>query len=181
MENFIKILLSTVIAESEGIGFNLDIFETGLINIVLLIAIVIYAGKDFLTETLEERKTTIVNSIQEGENRLTEAQRRLDEAQKQLNQADIVINQIKADTIKTKTVLFESAAYEAEQDLTARFNRALTAFKTKDSQVRLEIRQKLVTLILTRLVEQLIRLFALKKKGPELLNRIIKGINGDFI
>lgn len=181
MENFIKFLLSTVIAESEGIGFNFDIFETGLINIVLLIGIVIYAGKDFLTETLEERKTTIVNSITDGENRLTEAQRRLDEAQKQLNQADIVISQIEADTIKTKTVLLESSAYESEQDLSIRFNRALAAFKTKERQIFLEIKQEIIFLVLKRTVARVQEIFGSGKKAADLVNDTINKLEGDLL
>ena len=37
MENFDQIF--TLLAENEGIGLNLDILETGVINIIALIAI----------------------------------------------------------------------------------------------------------------------------------------------
>ena len=40
MENFDQIF--TLVAEHEGIGLNLDILETGLINILILIAILVY-------------------------------------------------------------------------------------------------------------------------------------------
>jgi F-type H+-transporting ATPase subunit b len=58
MENFDQIF--TLLAEEEGIGLNLDILETGLLNILALVGILIFAGKDFLGSVLEERKTTIV-------------------------------------------------------------------------------------------------------------------------
>jgi hypothetical protein len=46
MENFDQIF--TLVAEHEGIGLNLDIFETGLINVLILIDILVYTFKDFL-------------------------------------------------------------------------------------------------------------------------------------
>ena len=54
MENFDQIF--TLLAEHEGIGLNTDILETGLINILGLLAILIYTGRDFLGSLLEERK-----------------------------------------------------------------------------------------------------------------------------
>jgi len=46
MENFDQIF--TLLAEHEGIGLNLDILETGLINIIALVAILFFTGRDFL-------------------------------------------------------------------------------------------------------------------------------------
>jgi F-type H+-transporting ATPase subunit b len=100
MENFDQIF--TLLAEHEGIGLNLDILETGLLNIIAVIAILFFTGRDFLGSLLEERKTTIVKSVQDAEDRLNEAQKRVDEAQKQLNQANLVISEIKNETIATK-------------------------------------------------------------------------------
>ena len=100
MENFNQIF--TLLAEEEGIGLNLDILETGLLNILALLAILIYTGRDFLGSLLEERKTTIVKSVQDAEDRLNEAQKRLTEAEKQLSQANLVISEIKNETDSNK-------------------------------------------------------------------------------
>jgi F-type H+-transporting ATPase subunit b len=80
MENFNQIF--TLIAENKGISLNSDILETGVINIALLVGILVYTGKDFLGSLLEERKTIIVKSVQDAEDRLNEAQNRLSEAKK---------------------------------------------------------------------------------------------------
>ena len=93
MENFNQIF--TLLTENGDIGLNLDILETGVLNITALVAILIYAGKDFLGSILKERRSTIVTSIQDAEDRLNEANRRLSEAQKQLSQAHIVISEIR--------------------------------------------------------------------------------------
>jgi len=96
MENFDQIKLFP------GIGLNLDILETGVLNIIALLAILFYTGKDFLGSILEERRVTIVKSIENGEERLAEAQSRLIEAKKQLEQVNIIINEIKNETASTK-------------------------------------------------------------------------------
>ena len=99
MENFDQIF--TLLAKNEGIGLNLDILETGLLNILALVGILVYVGRDFIGSLLEERKTTIVKGVQDAEDRLNEAKKRLSEAEKQLNQANIVISEIKNETIQT--------------------------------------------------------------------------------
>ena len=119
MENFNQIF--TLIAENKGISLNSDILETGVINIALLVGILVYTGKDFLGSLLEERKTIIVKSVQDAEDRLNEAQNRLSEAKKQLNQASVVISEIKNETIATKRALLQSDAFEAKKDLKTRF------------------------------------------------------------
>ena len=143
MENFDQIF--TLLAEHEGIGLNLDILETGLLNILALLAILIYTGRDFLGSLLEERKTTIVKGVQDAEDRLNEAQKRLSDAEKQLNQANIVISEIKNETIATKKVLLESDAFEAKKDLKIRFERALATFRSKERQIFLEIKQQIIS------------------------------------
>jgi len=143
MENFNQIF--TLIAEEErGFGLNLDIFETNLLNILALLAILINTGRDFLGSLLEERKTTIVKSVQDAEDRLNEAQKRLNEAEKLLSQVNLVISEIKNETIATKKVLLESDAFEAKRELKIRFERALAAFRSKERLIFLEIKQQII-------------------------------------
>ena len=108
MENFNQIF--TLVAKSEGIGLNLDILETGLINVLTLVGILVYTGKDFLGSLLEERKTNIVQGVQDAEDRLNEANRRLDESQKQLSQYTVVTTEMQSRTIDSILVLFEADA-----------------------------------------------------------------------
>jgi F-type H+-transporting ATPase subunit b len=132
MENFDQIF--TLLAEHEGIGLNTDILETGLLNIIALLGILIFTGRDFLGSLLEERKTTIVQGVQDAEDRLNEAQKRLDEAKKQLDQANLVISEIQNETLTTKKMLLESDAFAAKKDLKIRFERALAAFRSKENK-----------------------------------------------
>jgi len=179
MENFDQIF--TLLAEHEGIGLNLDILETGLLNIIALIAILFFTGRDFLGSLLEERKTTIVKSVQDAEDRLNEAQKRLDEAQKQLNQANLVISEIKNETIATKKVLLESDAFEAKKDLKIRFERALATFRSKERLIFLEIKQQIISLVLKRTVVRAQETFAPKERATALINDTINKLEGDLL
>ncbi len=179
MENFDQIF--TLLAESEGIGLNPDILETGLLNILALVAILIYAGRDFLGSSLEERKTTIVKGVQDAEDRLNEAQKRLGEAQKQLNQANLVISEIKNETIATKKILLESEAYAAKKDLKIRFERALATFRSKERQIFLEIKQQIISLVLKRTVIRAQEAFGPKERASALINDTINKLEGDLL
>jgi F-type H+-transporting ATPase subunit b len=150
MENFN--LIFTLVAEHEGIGLNLDILETGLINILALIAILVYTGRDFLGSLLEERKTDIVQGVQDAEDRLNEANRRLSEAQKQLSQANVVITEIKNETIAAKKVLLEYDASQSKKDLVTSFSRALATFRAKERQIFLAVKEQIILLVLKRTV-----------------------------
>jgi len=161
MENFNQIF--TLIAEHEGFGLNLDILETGLINILCVIGILVYAGRDFLGSLLEERKTNIVKSVQDAEDRLNEANRRLSEAQKQLSQANVVISEIKNETIAAKKVLLQSDSDQAKKDLATRFSRALATFRSKERQVFLEVKQQIILLVLKRTLMRAQETFAKKR------------------
>ena len=179
MENFDQIF--TLLAEDEGIGLNLDILDTGLLNILALLAILIYTGRDFLGSLLEERRTIIVKGVQDAEDRLNEAQTRLSEAEKQLNQANLVINEIKNETIATKKVLLESDAFEAKKDLKIRFERALATFRSKERQIFLEIKQQIISLVLKRTVTRAQEAFEPKERAIALINDTINKLEGDLV
>jgi F-type H+-transporting ATPase subunit b len=179
MENFDQIF--TLLAEEEGIRLNTDILETGLLNILALVGILIYAGKDFLGSILDERKTTIVKGVQDAENRLNEAKKRLSEAEKQLNQANLVINEIKNETIATKKLLLEADAYEAKKDLKIRFDRALATFRSKERQIFLEIKEQIISLVLKRTVIRAQEAFGPKERATALITDTINKLEGDLL
>ena len=178
MENFDQIF--TLLA-NEGISLNTDILETGLINILALLAILIYTGRDFLGSLLEERRTTIVKGVQDAEDRLSEAQKRLAEAQKQLNQANLVISEIKNETVTTKKLLLESDAFQAKKDLTVRFERALATFRSKERQIFVEIKQQITSLVLQRTVSRVQETFKSKERATALINETINKLEGDLL
>jgi F-type H+-transporting ATPase subunit b len=178
MENFDQIF--TLLA-NEGISLNTDILETGVINILALLGILVYTGRDFLGSLLEERRTTIIRGVQDAEDRLNEAQKRLVESKKQLNQANIVINEIKNETITTKKALLESDAFQAKKDLTIRFDRALASFRSKERQIFVEIKQQIISLVLQRTLDRVHKTFKSNERSSTLINDTIAKLKGDLL
>ena len=181
MENFDQIF--TLLAEHEGIGLNLDILETGLLNIIALVGILIFTGRDFLGSLLEERKTTIVKSVQDAEDRLNEAEKRLNEAKKQLSQANLVISEIKSETIATKKILLESEAFNTKKELKIRFDRALATFRAKERQIFLEVKNQIISLVLKQTVIRAQKQFqfSASNRGATLINETINKLEGDLL
>lgn len=179
MENFNRIF--TLIAENESITLNLDILETGIINIIALLGILIYVGRDFLGSALEQRKNDIVKGVEDAEERLNEANKRLNEAQKQLNQTNVIIEEIKNETISTKKVLLESDTLQYKKDLTIRFNRALATFRYKERQIFLEIKQQIIVLVLKRALNRAQQTFGPKDRATALISETISKIEGDLL
>jgi F-type H+-transporting ATPase subunit b len=179
MENFDQIF--TLLAKQDSIGFNPNILETGLINILALVSILIYTGKDFLGSLLEERKATILKSVQDAENRLNEAQTRLKEAEKQLSQANLVIREIKNETLATKKILLDSDSYEAKKDLKIRFERALATYRSRERKIFLEIKQQIILIVLNRTVTRARETFGAKERATALINDTINKLEGDLL
>ena len=179
MENFDQIF--TLLAESEGISINLDILETGLINIIALVGILIYVGRDFLGSSLEARKSDIVTGVQDAEERLNEANKRLTEAQKQLTQANVVIAEIRSETIATKKALLDSDASQSQAELKTRFSRALATSRTKERQIFVEVKQQIITLVLKRTATRAQEAFAPKDRASALINETITKLEGDLL
>jgi len=178
MENFDQIF--TLLAVTDGITLNLDILETGVLNIIALIVILTYVIGSFLTSTLEKRKSDIVTGIQDAEERLSEANRRLSEAQKQLVQTNVLINEIKNETITTKKTLLQSEISQSKKDLTTRFNRALVSLRTKETQVFLEIKQQIILLVLKRIVIRAQQTFQVRRRAVVFINQTINKLEGDL-
>jgi F0F1-type ATP synthase membrane subunit b/b' len=179
MENFNQIF--TLLAHEEGISLNLDILETGVINITAVVVILISVGRDFLGSILEKRQQEITRSIQDAEEKLNEANKRLSDAEKQLTQAYIIIDEIKNETIATKKVLLQSDAYQSKKDLINRFSRALATLRTKERQIFLEIKQQIIILVLKRTVAQAQQIFGTKKRAAALINETINKLEGELL
>lgn len=152
MENFNQ--LFTLIAEENSIGFTFDLFESGIINIICLVGILIYAGRDFLGSSLKERQDEIIESVQNAEERLTEANTRLSEAQKQLTQAQVIISEIRKETTNTKKLLLDADSDQANKELATRFSRALATLQSREQQVFNEVKQQIVSLALKNVLNK---------------------------
>jgi len=82
-----------------GFGINTNIFETNIINLAVVIAVVVSFVGSNLTALLEDRRKTIVNNLQEANQRAIEAQEKLNQAKAQLDSAKKKAQEIREEGI----------------------------------------------------------------------------------
>lgn len=179
MEIFNKIFTS--LSELSDITLNTNIFETGLINIILVIAILFSTGKPFISSLLQERKVTIINDVENSEKQLLAAEKRLTQVQQQLNQASIVIETIKSETLKTKTILLQTEIVQSKNELKNRFEKALTNFNSKEQEIFLNVKQQIILLILQRTLIRAKNSFLNEERAMRMINDTINKLEGDLI
>jgi F-type H+-transporting ATPase subunit b len=86
-----------------GFGFNTNLFETNIINLAAVVGIVVsFVGKN-LSSLLEDRKTTIVQNLQEANQRAIDAQEKLNTARAQLEIAKKKAQEIREEGILRAT------------------------------------------------------------------------------
>lgn len=74
MGNFYQIFI--VLAEHENISLNTDILETGVLNIIALIVLVITSLQKDLTTQIEERNEIIKTEVENAENNYKNARKK---------------------------------------------------------------------------------------------------------
>lgn len=150
MRSFIDFLPVLI---SDGFRLNTDIFETNVINIIILVGgLFVFVG-GILKTSLSERKQTIVESVQASENRINEARLQFEEAQKQLDQINIIITDIKNETKVVKSDIFTREFSQATGVITKQFASAASLIQD---------REQLIIYYVLRLVLQLTLFQALR-------------------
>lgn len=102
---------------AEGFGINTNIFETNVINLAAVVAVVIsFVGKN-LNALLEDRKKTIFSNLQEASQRAMEAQEKLAQAKAQLELAQKKAKEIREEGILKATQEVNNCVSQHEQRL----------------------------------------------------------------
>ncbi|MBW4572377.1 MAG: F0F1 ATP synthase subunit B [Tolypothrix carrinoi HA7290-LM1] len=143
-------------AEGEGgFGLNLDILETNLINLALLIGILFYFGRKVLTNILNERRINIETEIQGAEARLKEAQIALSKAQEQLTQAQAEAQRIRKAAEENAASAREATLAKAAQDVERLKQTAAADLNTERDRAIAELRQRVAALALQKVESNL--------------------------
>ena len=61
---------SIILASNGSFGINTDIFETNLVNQLIILGGVIVLGRDFLSESLGQRQAEIISGVEDSEKAL---------------------------------------------------------------------------------------------------------------
>lgn len=106
-------------SESSGFGINGDILESNVINIVIVLGLLFYAGRGFIGKILSNRLETITTEINAAEKRKQEAIEQLADQQEKLAQAqaesDRIRQQAEADAKTIGDGILASVAGDIER------------------------------------------------------------------
>lgn len=138
-----------------GFGINTDIFDTNVINIVIVWAILFYVGKDFLSSTLSARQEKIVIALNEAEEQLNSSKLRLKEAETKVSQTEASINQIKLDAEAAAQTLKESILLNGKKDIEFITLKGETSITNLERNVQVQIQETITKLALKRVVSNL--------------------------
>ena len=97
-----------------GFGINTNIFETNIINLAVVIGVVVSFVGSNLTALLEDRKKTIVNNLQEANQRAIDAQEKLSQARAQLELAKKKAQEIREEGISRATQEIQTVVSQHE-------------------------------------------------------------------
>ena len=134
---------------SEGFGLNLDLFETNIINLAVVIFGLYKFLPGFLGKILEKRRTTILTDLKDAEERLIQAKNSLSKAKDELasakQKAEKIRNDCKAraDAIRLdseKRTVEEMARIKqgAASDLTAEAARVTSQLRKEAAELAIE-------------------------------------------
>lgn len=171
-------LLAHAEAASEvGFGLNLDIFETNIINLAIVIGVLVYFGRGVLGKILAERRENIQSAIAEAEKRQKDAAAALAEQQQLLAQAQAEANRILAEAETKATSAKEVILAQAKKDVEKLQEEAVQDLSTAQERAIAELRQRVTAMALQN-VESQVTTQLDEGKQQKLIDRSIALLGG---
>nr|YP_009296859.1 ATP synthase CFO B chain subunit I [Bangiopsis subsimplex]AOM66202.1 ATP synthase CFO B chain subunit I [Bangiopsis subsimplex]ARO90437.1 ATP synthase CF0 subunit B [Bangiopsis subsimplex] len=148
-------LISEEHIHSQSFGLNLNVLDTNIINLAILLSLLFYVGKQAISSILEGRQQKVLNSLQEAEERQQQASTRLKEAQTQLAQTQLIISEIKKEAESTAQQVRESTFNQGKLDIERLVASGKASIITAEMQVKKKLLQQVASLALERVSTQL--------------------------
>ena len=140
-----------LLAHSEGgFGLNLDILDTNLINLTLLVGILFYYGKPLVSNILEERKSKIVEQIQAVEQKQKQAEVTLAQEQKKLEEAKTTAAKIRSDAKTNAQKARETILAQGEKEVARLKEMAGKDLSSEQERAIASLRERVVALALEK-------------------------------
>jgi F-type H+-transporting ATPase subunit b len=147
MENFNDIF-AFISHKTEGIELNTDIFETNIINLLLLISLVFFVGKDFLGSILTNRQRLILDKIEEVEKKVNEAEKRFLEAHLQWSQTNIISQNLQKATLQKIDTFHKLENSKNKDALLREYFSTIITLQLKNEQIQKQVRTYVIELAL---------------------------------
>jgi len=157
-----------------GFGINTDLFETNILNLAVVVGVVVtFVGKA-VSELLEQRRTMILSTLSETDQKVKEAQKQLDEAKKSVEIARLSANDIRTkamQAVEQENLLIKQQLDESLQYLK---DRGRQSIQLERQRIVGMIAQQVSTLALDRTETKLLKAFEQGYKQTELNQQHIR-------
>ncbi|NET49805.1 MAG: F0F1 ATP synthase subunit B [Merismopedia sp. SIO2A8] len=155
MENLLLLATEAVGNGEHGFGLNLDLFETNLINLSILITFLVVVGRKVVGEILSERQSKIESAIKDAEGRKQNAAKALAEQQQKLAQAQAETVTIRSDAEKRAEISKQAILEKADADIEKLKATAAADMSSQQDKAIAELRQRVTELALADVERQL--------------------------
>jgi len=139
----------------EGFGLNLNVFDTNLVNLAIIIGVLFYFGRGFIGGILSERRSKIETAIAQSEKRARGAKQALDKAKQDLAEAQKKAEQLIADAKTRAESVRETIEADSEREI-ARMKESANADLNADAErAERELKARAVALALEKVESEL--------------------------
>ena len=143
------------IPSGESFGFNFNILETNLINLSVVIGIVVSFGGNALRSLLDNRRQTILNNLEEADNKAKEAQEKLNKAKARLKAAKTKAAEIREQGNITAEQEKKQCILQTEQDTLRLEEVKQETIKFQQQKAISQVSQQVVSMALNKVREKL--------------------------
>jgi len=148
-------LLPQPLLASEGFGLNLDLLETNIINLVIIIGVLVYFGRGVVGKNLSDRRSAIETAIREAEDRKKAAVSALAEEQQKLAQAQAEATRIREAADQSAEKARAAILSETEEELARMRQSASQDITSQQERVMRELRERISAMAIAKAEERL--------------------------
>lgn len=138
-----------------GFGLNIDILETNIINIAILVGVLFYFGRKVISNILSERRFNIETEIKAAEQRAKEAAAALSDAQQNLTQSQAEAQRIRSSAEENAQAAKEAILARLAQDIERLKETATQDLNAERERAIASLRQQVVAMALQKVESQL--------------------------
>lgn len=148
-------IFSYLATSHSGLGLNLNIFETNLINLSIILSLLFVYGRKLVANILNERRSKIEEEIKEAETRASTAAAALEEAQQNLAKAKAKAEEIRAAASVDAQKAAEAIKAQGAKELAKLKEDSGKALDSEQAKVIAELKQRIAVLALERVESEL--------------------------
>ncbi len=169
--------ISAYLATEAGFGLNLNLLDTNLVNLAIIIGVLIYFGRQFLGGLLGARRERIEREITEAEQRAEQAAAALATAQQNLAQAKAEAERIRSRAVETAKQAGETVLAQGRIEIERLQATAAQDVSSEQERAIAELRQRVANLALAQ-AEARLREIVDRSAQEQLIERTIAQLGG---